>query len=148
MCGDLRCIPEGCRLVNINLCLSQTITTKEAIMTVWPINLRVVSQRGRVQVRVRSIPVQCDMNPGQSAKFRSLQVSILKSCMVTIKIEIMPFLYNAAPISWTFTDKKKEIWLPFLYNAAVIPGHLLQNKHLTSSLGNVIVQDSCHIVQE
>ena len=43
---------------------------------------------------------------------------------------------------------QKEIWLPFLYNAAAIPGHLQQNKHLTSSFGNVIVQDSCRIVQE
>ena len=47
--------------------------------------------------------------------------------MVENKIEIMPFLYNAAllflDISW-----QKEIWLPFLYNAAAIPGHLQQNK--------------------
>ena len=46
--------------------------------------------------------------------------------MVENKIEIMPFLYNAAPI----------------------PGHLQQNKQLTSSYGNVIVQDSRRIVQE
>ena len=43
---------------------------------------------------------------------------------------------------------QKEIWLPFLYNATAIPGHLQQNKHLTSSYGNVIVQDSRCIVQE
>ena len=46
--------------------------------------------------------------------------------MVEYKIEIMPFLYNAAPI----------------------PGHLQQNKHLTSSSGNLIVQDSRHIVPD
>ena len=46
--------------------------------------------------------------------------------MVENKIEIMPFLYNAAlflDIYW-----QKEIWLPCLYNAAAIPGHLQQNK--------------------
>ena len=43
---------------------------------------------------------------------------------------------------------QKEIWLPFLYNVTTIPGHLQQNKHLTSSFGNVIVQDSHCIVQE
>ena len=43
---------------------------------------------------------------------------------------------------------QKEIWLPFLYNVAVIPGHLQQNKNLTSSFGNVIVQDSRGILQE
>ena len=43
---------------------------------------------------------------------------------------------------------QKELWLPFLYNAAAIPGHLQQNKHLTSSYGKVIVQDSRRIVQE
>ena len=54
----------------------------------------------------------------------------------------MPFLYNAAPIPGHLLTKK--IWLPFLYNAAAI-WHLQQNKHLTSSFGNVIVQDSCRI---
>ena len=40
---------------------------------------------------------------------------------------------------------QNEIWVPFLYNAAAIPGHLQQNKHLTSSFGNLIVQDSRRI---
>ena len=59
--------------------------------------------------------------------------------MVENKIEIMPFLYNAAPIPGHLLTKR---------NLATIPGHLQQNKHLTSSFGNVIVQDSCRIVQE
>ena len=52
----------------------------------------------------------------------------------------MPLLY--LDIYW-----QKEIWLPFPYNAAAIRGHLQQNKHLTSSFGNVIVQDSRRIVR-
>ena len=46
--------------------------------------------------------------------------------MVENKIEIMPFLYNAAPIPGHLLTKRN--WLPFLYNAATIPGHLQQNK--------------------
>ena len=46
--------------------------------------------------------------------------------MVENKIEIMPFLYNVAPIPGHLL--KKEIWLPFLYNAAAIPGHLQKTK--------------------
>ena len=44
-------------------------------------------------------------------------------------------------------ENKIEI-MTFLYDAAAIPGHLQQNKHLTSSFGNVIFQDSRRIVQE
>ena len=74
-------------------------------------------------------------------------VWILKSCMVENKIEIMPFLYNAAPIPGHLLTRKK-----FGYHSCTMQLSFLdiyqQNKHLTSSFGNVIVQDSCRIVQE
>ena len=67
--------------------------------------------------------------------------------MVENKIEIMPFLYNAAPIPGHLLTKRNLASIP----CTMLPPFLdiyQENKHLTSSYGNVIVQDSHRIVQE